>query len=681
LSQLVPLTDQQDLLEKVAVGAPLDDLLDSLLRLVEAQLTGALGAILLLDADGLHLRHGAAPRLPDGYSREIDGLAIGEGAAACGTAAFRRQAIIAEDIATDPRWETLRDLAAAHGLRACWSTPIFDAQRQVLGTLDLYFHAPRRPGEHDRRLIEKAAQTAAIVIARRREEEALLASRELLHDLIENSQDLICTHDLTGRILSVNRAAERMAGFSRDEFLRMSIADLLAPEVRSRFDGYLDELRTTGQARGIMRIRTAAGETRYWEYNNSLRREGLAAPIVRGLARDVTERVAAEAQRTQLEAELRHAQKMEGVGRLAGGLAHDFNNLLTVICGTAELAMGGLPAGDPLRAPLQEIRHAGERASELTRQLLAFSRKQILQPVILNLNSVVSDLGTMLRRLIGEDVELTFLPAADLAPVKADAGQLEQVIMNLAVNARDAMPNGGRLTIETGNAEVLAAQFPGQAPVPPGLYVILAITDTGSGMDEATRERIFEPFFTTKEAGKGTGLGLSTVYGIVQQSGGGVSVHSGPGAGSTFTIFLPRAEAQPCEEPPRHSAPTPRGGETVLVVEDEGALRRLAQAALESAGYRVLTAANGREALRLLEDPETPVRLVLTDMVMPEMGGRELAKALACRRPGIKVLFTSGYEDALVRHGVAADGAHFIGKPFSVDELARKVREVLDTAA
>jgi nitrogen-specific signal transduction histidine kinase/CheY-like chemotaxis protein len=390
-------------------------------------------------------------------------------------------------------------------------------------------------------------------------------------------------------------------------------------------------------------------------------------------SRDVTESRA-------LEEQLRQSQKMEAVGRLAGGVAHDFNNLLTVIGGYGELLLTSTPRGDPNREPLEEIVAAGERAASLTRQLLAFSRKQVLMPEVLDLNAIVAGMDKMLKRLIGEDVDFVTLLDPSAGHARVDPGQLEQVIMNLAVNARDAMPRGGKLTIETANAELDGAYAQRHATVATGPYVMLAVSDTGVGMDAETQARIFEPFFTTKEKGKGTGLGLSTVFGIVKQSGGNIWVYSEQGKGTTFKVYLPRVEEAPMSREARsgiHSAI--QGTETILLVEDESSIRTLARKALESVGYRVVDAKSGPNALELVRKSRDPIHLLLTDLVMPEMAGTELASRLLEDRPELRILYVSGYtDDAVVRHGLLDHRHHFLPKPFTPQILRRKVREVLD---
>lgn len=390
-----------------------------------------------------------------------------------------------------------------------------------------------------------------------------------------------------------------------------------------------------------------------------------------GVSRDITER-------KTLEEQLRASQKMEAIGRLAGGIAHDFNNLLGVILGYGEMVLKRLEEGSPLQAKQWEVLKAAHRATSLTRQLLAFSRKQVLQPRVLDLNDVVSDMDTMLRRLIGEDVELRTRLDPGLGSVSADPGQLGQIIMNLAVNARDAMQRGGCLTIETANVELDAAYATHHPPTTPGRYVMLAVSDSGCGMDAEVRARIFEPFFTTKAPGKGTGLGLSTVYGIVKQSGGYVWVYSEPGFGTTFKIYLPRVDEEPTLA--AEAVVTATGGEeTVLLVEDEAALRSAIHDMLETHGYTVLLAPDGAAALQIADDYEGPIDLLVTDVIMPGVSGREAAEAIMAARPNAKVLYVSGYTgEAISQSGGLQDGAAFLSKPFASSTLLRKCREVLE---
>ncbi len=397
------------------------------------------------------------------------------------------------------------------------------------------------------------------------------------------------------------------------------------------------------------------------------------------ISQDIERKRIEEALRVS-EDQLRQSQKLEAIGMLAGGIAHDFNNLLTTITGYSELALRRLRIEDPLHRNISEVKTAADRAASLTRQLLAFSRKQVLQPKIINLNMIVSELEKMLRRLIGEDVDLRVVIEEGLGNVKADPGQIEQVLMNLAVNARDAMPEGGKLTIETTNVYLDDRYARKHLTVIPGHYVMLAVSDTGTGMDENTQAHIFEPFFTTKEVGKGTGLGLSTVYGIVKQSGGNIWVYSEPGSGTSFKIYFPRVDERPRDSSPKAAAEANlQGTETILLTEDEDMVRTLAREVLEMYGYRVLEAANAGAALLICERHLEPIQLLLTDVVMPEMGGHALANRLKLIKPDMKVLFMSGYTDnAIVHQGFLDEGANFIQKPFSPDAMARKVREVLD---
>jgi len=409
----------------------------------------------------------------------------------------------------------------------------------------------------------------------------------------------------------------------------------------------------------------------------TLKRDEQGNPVgLFGVIQDVTHR-------NDLESQLRHAQKMEAVGRLAGGVAHDFNNMLTVILSYGALALEGLPGEDPLRVALDEITRAAERAAELTRQLLAFSRRQVLQPQVLDLNDAVTGTDRMLRRVLGEDIRLRTVTAPDLRPVKADRGQVEQVVMNLAVNARDAMATGGKLTIETANVDLdadRARELPGARP---GAYVRLAMTDTGTGMSDETLAHAFEPFFTTKDAGKGTGLGLATVLGIVQQSGGFVAVRSEPGKGTTFEVYLPTCDAESEAPGATPAAAQARAtGETVLVADDEQQVRQLLQAILQRQGYHVLVAATPGAAVTLARGHVGRIHLLLTDVVMPAMDGRQLAEQIMADRPEVKVLFMSGYAGSVVAaRGVLEDGAAFVAKPLRPAALLAKIREVLGAPA
>jgi signal transduction histidine kinase len=403
------------------------------------------------------------------------------------------------------------------------------------------------------------------------------------------------------------------------------------------------------------------------------------AQLLQSALRELGDRERAEAALRETEEQLLHAQKMEAVGRLAGGVAHDFNNALSVILSYAEILGGELPSSETLRHDLEEIRTAALRAADLTKQLLAFSRRQVVQAKVLSLGKSVVDIETMLRRLLGADIELTVLGASGQGNIRANPGQIEQVLMNLAINARDAMPEGGRLTIETSNVDLDADYAAAHHDVAPGRYVLLAMSDTGFGMEKATQARIFEPFFTTKETGKGTGLGLSTVFGIVKQAGGHIWLYSEPGQGTTFKVYFPRiegpADERVVEVPVLDSD---RGHETILLVEDDDQVRTLARNILRRAGYVVLESSNGGEALLVSEQHASRIDLLLTDVVLPRMSGRQLAERLAPARPNMKILFTSGYtDDAIIQHGVLDSGIAYLEKPLTPRALLNKVRQVL----
>ncbi len=806
--------------------------------------------------------------------------------------------------------------------------PMQFEERSPTGGEDRLWHVSKFPFSDGvgRRFV---GGVAVDITDRKRAEEALRESEDQYRDLMEHSHVLVCVHDLNGKILAVNSAVERSLGYDRKILLGQDIRDvqdILAPESRSRFGRYIETLKREGVASGTLAVRTLAGETRYWDYRNTVRRDGVVTPVVRGIAWDVTDRIAAETaltetrqfseaiissagegiivhgmdlryllwnpfmeeltgllredvigrdprdlfpelmagglwdllqkalqgektsardfefsvpsrnksgwvsatfsphrspdgeivgvigivedasarkaseetlresresleraqevgqigswtsgvgkddslvwsrescrifgvdpdrfdgrlatflervhpedldalqsavqqaiekdhtysiehrivrpdgtsrwvyeradvvrsaegtplrivgivqditDRRRLEEQFLQAQKMEAIGRLAGGIAHDFNNLLTAILGYTDLLLSQV-GEDSMRGDLEEIQKAGERAASLTKQLLAFSRRQMLEPKIVDVNGIIANLEKMLRRVIGEDVELVTSLASDLDVVRADPGQLEQVLLNLALNSRDAMPSGGTITITTSGFEVHSALELGNYAVAPGRYVLIEVRDTGTGMDSATLARVFEPFFTTKEQGKGTGLGLATAYGIVKQSGGYIVCESEAGHGTSFRVFLPRSleATSVLEAPPRREARHGlRGSETVLLVEDEEGVRRLSRKLLEAHGYHVLEASAGAEAVKLAEEYPGPIHLILTDMVMPGLDGPEVAARVGALRPGIKILYMSGYSDAAPER-LGAE-AHLLPKPFTPDALARRVRELL----
>jgi PAS domain S-box-containing protein len=515
-----------------------------------------------------------------------------------------------------------------------------------------------------------------------RAEEARTRSEQRFRKLVEYSSDVITLLDAAGKIVYSTQAQKPTLGYDQGELTGHNVFDLVHPDDRDRAQALFLSVLAPGAAvaRNAFRLRHKEGSWRDLEVAGV---NHLDDPIVGAIVvtyHDVTDRKRAEAALRDLEERHRQAQKMEAIGRLASGVAHDFNNLLTAILGSTDLLLEDLPADHPGRLEADEARKAALRAAELTRQLLAFSRQQVLEPRVLDINEVVANVEQMLRRIIREDVEVRTVLAPDIGAVRADPAQLEQVLLNLAVNARDAMPRGGRLTIETANADLDETYAAEHAVVDPGRYVMLAVSDTGTGMDAATQARVFEPFFTTKEKGRGTGLGLATVYGIVKQSGGYIWVYSEPGRGTSMKVYLPRVEApiEPINAPPPPTGSL-RGSETILVVEDQDEVRTLTRRMLEARGYRALVAASGADALRIAAHAAGPIDLLVTDVIMPGMSGREVALLLEPAHAGMRVLFVSGYTDeSIVRDGVLEPDITFLQKPFTAEALARKVREVLD---
>src|SRR5579863_6766047 len=712
LSQLTEIV-----LGMIRAQAPLPKVLEALCQQIEKRHSDMLCSVLLLDADGTTLRSGAAPSLPKEYTDAINGVQIGPCVGSCGTAAYRKEPVVVSDIATDALWAGFRDQALCHGLRACWSTPIASQDGTILGTFAIYYRVPRTPVAKHLQLIAHATHLAGIAIEQDRAKAELRAAEARYRTLVERLPAITYVAELGagGPWHYVSPQIETMLGFSPAEWLSdpMNWMNHIHPddrEIALAAEKLFQETHELYQAE----YRMCARDGRLMWFRDEgvlLEQTDGQGLLMQGVMYDTTER-------KRLEDQLRHSQKMEAVGQLAGGVAHDFNNLLMLIQAHNEHLRDQLAADDPANKDAQEIETAVTRAASLTGQLLAFSRKQVLRPKVLDLNVVLAEVAKMLHRLLGKDIELVVDPARSLGRVKADPGQMEQMILNLAVNSRDAMPQGGKLTITTSDVELNEIDSRNHEGAPTGKYVMLAVSDTGSGMDTETQAHMFEPFFTTKAPGKGTGLGLATVYGVVKHSDGWIWVDSEPGRGTTFRIYLPRVDGSLAEEsgiedsavenlplqeskpkqslsqelkvrrtetisskatPPVSSAP--KGTETVLVVEDQDGIRDIVRESLRRNGYKVLIAVDGNEALQMASANPDPIHLLVTDLVMPNIGGRELAQRLTPLRPQMKVLFMSGYSEhsALDADQEEMDpSATILQKPFSLDALARNVRRVLD---
>lgn len=801
---------QNQVLKLIAQGEPLPKVLDTLLRIVEEQSPGMLASILLLDPDGVHVRHGAAPSLPQGYTKAINGESIGPCAGSCGTAAYRGEAVIVEDIGSSPLWADYRNLALQYGLHACWSTPIFDEQHRVLGTFALYFRTPGPPDHRHLKQIAMVTDTASIAIVKHREREALAAADERLRlavaagkvgiwerdirtdrliwssrlkailghasedDNLTFEKFLGSVHpdDRAGVIAATERAisqqadyhaefrvvwpdgsvhwieamgkaeydadgrpvrmrgvgldvtehrqieedlrvretqladAQRTANFGSYEWLPATdtvhwseelfrIFGLEPEKFRPTVGGYLDRIHPEDRESTRKRVEQSMqdgspfeGEERIIRPDGSIRLllsqgrwlfdESQQARKLVGTCQDITARKEAERSRLRLEEDLRQIHKMESIGRLAGGIAHDFNNLLTVIFGHVALYEQELPPNSPVHRHIQEIAQAAQRAATLTRHLLAFSRRQVIQPTILDLNAVVTNLNKMMMRVMGEHISLRIIPGESLGRIRADLGQIDQILMNLLVNAVDSMPKGGEISIETANIELDETYAKSHPSVSPGRYVMLSVTDTGCGMDSETLAQIFEPFFTTKPQGKGTGLGLAMVYGAVEQNHGHITASSQPAKGTTFRIYFPCLD-QAADAIPKYTEHAHRrGSETILLVEDDQGLRELTTALLADHGYNVLTACNGSSALALARDYPGSIHLLLTDVVMPEMSGPDLAAQLKTHRSEMSVLFMSGYAGKLLsHHGVFEAETALLTKPFTRQALLSRVGALL----
>jgi PAS domain S-box-containing protein len=788
---------QKNILEMVATDRPQAEVLATLCHFVESQNPGMLASLLLLDEDGKRLRHGAAPSLPSAYCQAIDGIEIGPEVGSCGTAAFFQKQVVVENIATDPLWKNFCALAAKYELAACWSTPVSDAKKNLLGTFAIYSQKPARPTPGQMRLIEIVTHIAALAIAKQHAQAKLTR----LAAIVESSSDAIIGKNLEGVITSWNRGAELIFGYTAEEAIGQSLIIIFPPDrieeenkilarikngetikyfetIRTRKDGQRinisattspirdssgkiigaskiarditeqmlnkekisreqarfkfifdsvpigiafqtfhangsvsravnkAHLRLTGltperhEENGIYarithpedwviqqqfkqqvlagNLRQFTMEKRYlhadgkvvW-VNFSYQREIYSDGTIDELttAFDITER-------RRLEDQLRQSQKMEAIGQLSGGIAHDFNNILTAILGNATLLSDPQAEPQEITESAQEIIRATRRAADLTRQLLLFSRKQAIQPVVVDLNNILSQSIKMLGRILGEDITLHSEYAPSLPPIFADVGMMEQVILNLAVNARDAMPEGGRLSLATTMALVKSPEAVDEAEIRP--HVCLTVSDNGQGIAPEILPHIFEPFFTTKAVGKGTGLGLATVYGIVRQHNGWITINSQVGQGAVFQIYLPTFTGSII--PPPAATPLkqlPHGTGSVLVVEDEPPVRNFVCQLLRRLGYTVWEASDGVTALELWPQHSQTISLVLTDIIMPGgISGQELAARLQAQTPDLKIIFTSGYTGK----GAAIDnflveGSNFLRKPFDPAALAEIVRQ------
>lgn len=674
---------QNEQLTMIATGESMKDSLTSLALGIEAYLGDGLCSILLLDKDGLHLNHGAAPNLPEEYCLAIDGVTIGESVGSCGTAAFRREPVIVEDIAADPLWTDFKEAALSHGLRSCWSTPIMSAEQRVLGTFAIYRREPGRPSLQHLKLISLATNIAVIAINKQQTIEALKSSENKLRMIFETMSEGVALneiiYDQNGemvdyRILEVNNAFYGIADFSNQE---------VVGNVATKLYGMSAEtIKTFWEKNRI------SNEVQHTEMASPLKNKWFnvcTSPFVNNRFVtsffDITESKKGVEEQTRLQAQLYQSQKMESVGLLAGGVAHDFNNMLGVILGHTEFAIEQMDPSEHLYQDLLAIRTAAERSADLTRQLLAYARKQAIEPEVLNLNEIVVDMLAMLNRLIGEEIHVVWHPEQQLWMIKVDKSQINQILTNLCLNARSAIKDVGTITIQTANS-ILNKQFCStHQGSEPGEYVLLTVTDMGSGMSKETLSRIFEPFFTTKGLGEGTGLGLAMVYGAVKQNRGFITVWSELGIGTTFDVYLPRFVDNEIPQPfnPKISG-RQSGNETILVVEDEAAILDIISRVLTQQGYTVLSTNSPADSILLAQAYPKEIHLLLTDVVMPEMNGKDLANILILSNPDMKCLYMSGYTaDIIADRGVLDDGVHFIQKPFTMSNLTVKIRSVLDT--
>ena len=666
--------------ELLANDAPLPTVFECLIAAVEAHNPMSHCTIYLLDASRQELVLTAAPTMPPGYAEMVPRVALRGIASMCGTAVNTNSLVIVDDIAASSYAHDWSHLTNLYQIQACWSMPIQNARGQPIGSFALYSTITRRPSAADLAILDSAAHLVTVAVDRHHVKSKLRRAEQRLRALFHHAVDMVLIVDQAGIIRYATPAVEATVGAPISAVLLANSFDFIHPDDVTTFRQALSALAGTAQASHFfpsIRVRHANGAWRMIEITAS---NALGDPAVEGIilnCRDITER-------RNLEAQLLQAQKLESIGRLAGGVAHDFNNIITAISGYVDLARFSVERSEPITSELNDIQRATQRATALTKQLLAFARQQQIEPQPTDLNNLLVDLDSLLQRLMSKRIEFVRKLDADLLPVLVDPGQIEQVLTNLVINAADAMPDGGQLTlatqqITTGTAtsEAVTAGHPAMAA---GSYAMLSVADTGAGITADVQAHMFEPFFTTKGRGRGNGLGLAIVHGIVEQHGGSITFDSHPGQGTTFRVLLPSmAQAVDSPQPPTEPATLARGSKLVLLAEDEAPIRELVARVLRAQGYTVLTAANGQAALALTASQSQPIDLLLTDVVMPEVDGYALATTLLERQPTLRVLFMSGYAGRTLPHEAFQAGRmSYLQKPFATAALVQKVREVLD---
>jgi len=660
---------QNQVLEMIAGGEPLNETLDTLLRFIERQSSDMICSILTLDDDERHLRHCAAPSLPDAYTAAVDGLAVGPAAGSCGTAAYRRAPVIVSDIETDQLWQSYRDLALPHGLRSCWSVPIFDLRHRLLGTFAVYQKRPGEPTERHRQLIDIATHIAAICLSRYETERQLRNQA----DILSKASDAIMVTDLNHRVVFWNDSAGRKFGWTAAEALGREDRDLFGSAAAAEIETMRKLVDQIGEWRGEMRLQSRSGQQLIVESSITVIRDQAGRPSGRlSISTDVTAK-------KKIEEQFFRAQRLESLGMLAAGIAHDLNNVLAPMLLAAPLLRDHTTDPSDLRL-LGTLEKSAERGAALVRQILGFAHGADSEHHLIQAKHVLRDVANFVEETFPKSILCQSYIPSDLLPVRANPTQVHQVLLNLCVNARDAMPDGGTLTLRGENIsldEIAATELEGARP---GSFLVLHVQDTGTGIPPEVLAHIWEPFFTTKESGKGTGLGLSTVRGIVENHSGFVTVATTPGKGTVFRIYLPATVSTVRQSAGgAKPAPTPDGtGELILVVDDEPSIRNMAAAIFTRHGYRVLTASDGAQAIALFAPRSKEIRAVVTDLSMPNLDGATLAGVIHRLNSAVKIIAMSGL-------GADADGAKpnipfsdaFIAKPFRAEELIAAVHELL----